>query len=195
MFIAVMFKQEKWSLAAFAVAVIAFAGVCTASLGGSAEKGDSLTGDFYVILVSCSLAFGTVYSHKSGKKYHPLTQTSLMGIFGLIFLLLFSVNDFINIDWKTVTNTDWLMMLYIGSFGGAVLFGAYFKSVELFGASATMVFIFLTIPTSAIINFIFLKQAPGVNQITGALIVLIGTGWSLHERSKQGKVIHMHHHF
>jgi len=194
MIFVVMFGQEEWSWSAFAGAVVALAGVVISSFGGKDDGTNSLLGDFYVLLSAISLALCTVITHKLGKKQDPVAQTSLMGFFGLIVFPPFSIKDMLTTHWSAITGTEWLMLIYIGLLGGVFVFAIYFKSVEIFAASSTTIFIFLAIPFGAILNFIFLHEIPTTIQIIGAVIVVAGAGWSIHARERHGGTIHSYGH-
>jgi len=194
MFFAVLFKQEKWSWDAFWGALVALCGVVISSFAGQSDASNSLTGDLFVLLASISIALGTVFAHKLGKKQDPFAQTAIMGFIGLLILIPLSIKDFKDVSFGSFNWIEWAMLLFIGIFGGAIAFGSYFKSVENFGASSTMTYIYFSVPIGVIMNYFFLGEIVTPVQAIGAVIVTSGALWSIHARTKQADVKAAHTH-
>lgn len=193
MIFAVIFKQESWNWSAFFGAIVAIIGVGISSASASGQGTGTIYGDVLVLIAAASLSLGTVIAHKIGTRHHPIALTSLLGFFGLVALLPFTIIDFINTPWFHLDWNKYSMLLFIGILGGALAFGAYFKCVELVGASAAVVYIFLNVPLSIFYSRVFLNENVHWLQIIGAIIVLAGAGWSVYARNKTAKQAINHH--
>jgi drug/metabolite transporter (DMT)-like permease len=193
MVFAVIFGQEKWNWAAFFGALVAIGGVAISTITASGQGTGTIYGDVLVLIAAASLSLGTVIAHKIGTRHHPVALTSLLGFFGLIALLPFTIIDFVDTPWFSLDWNKYSMLLFVGILGGALAFGAYFKCVELVGASASVVYIFLNVPLSIFYSKVFLNESVDLLQIIGAIIVLAGAGWSVYARNKAAKIEIKHH--
>lgn len=188
MIFAVIFKQEKWNWSSFFGAIVALIGVGVSTAAASGQGTGTIYGDILVLIAAASLSLGTVIAHKIGTRHHPIALTTLLGLFGLLALLPFTFMDFIETPWFDLDTNKYSMLLFIGILGGALAFGAYFKCVELVGASSSVVYLFLNVPLSIIYSVLFLNESIHMVQIIGALIVLAGAGWSVYARNKTAQV-------
>lgn len=187
MIFAVVFKQESWNWSAFFGALVAIGGVAISTVTAAGQGTGTIYGDVLVLIAAAALSLGTVIAHKIGTRHHPVALTSMLGFFGLVSLIPFTIIDFVNTPWFSLDGNKYSMLLFLGILGGALAFGAFFKCVELVGASASVVYLFLNVPLSIIYSKVFLNESVDMLQIVGAVIVLAGAGWTVYARTKAAK--------
>lgn len=187
MIFAVLFKIEKWNWSAFAGAMVAVVGVVISTVTASQHGSGNIEGDLLVLISAVAISLGTVFTNKIGHRHHPIALTAILGFFGLMSILPFTYFSIVDTSWGEISSNGYLMLVYIGVLGGAVAFASYIKCIEEVGASASMVYLFLSIPLSMLISeFILHKSVPGMH-ILGAVIVIVGATWSIVARAKAQK--------
>ncbi|HRE41864.1 MAG TPA: DMT family transporter [Ignavibacteria bacterium] len=193
MIFAVLFGLEKWNWSAFIGALVALSGVVICTTTAMSHGSGNLNGDILILISAIAISLGTVFTNKLGKRHHPFALTSILGFFGLLSILPFTYFNILDTSWGEISGNGYLMLIYIGVLGGAVAFGSYIKCIEIVGASAAMVYLFLGIPISILITIFILHKPVHLMQIVGAIIVIAGAGWSIYARKKSNSRIDNSH--
>jgi len=81
--------------------------------GGITLSYETLKGDFLVFLNSVSYALYLVKVKPLLKKYHPITVTKWIFIFGLVFLIPFGYNGVSTVNWVSFDNDVWMAFIYV----------------------------------------------------------------------------------
>lgn len=73
----------------------------------------TLVGDICIFLNAASYAIYLVIVKPLMKKYHPLTVIGACFNFGLVWVLLFGIQDFLAIPWQEIPTINYLNILYV----------------------------------------------------------------------------------
>jgi drug/metabolite transporter (DMT)-like permease len=176
--LAVLFKQERFRVVILMGTLIAFMGVGLVVLASPDAKFGSkeLLGDALLFASAFVWAMGTVISRPLVSKMDPIALATLAMPAGLVALLAFGGNDFLNTHWDRVTFTGWSMLIYFALFAGGIGFMGFYTGVRKVGAAGAMLYQYFVAPIAALSSLIFLGKGLVPLQLAG-LVVVIGGVW------------------
>lgn len=74
---------------------------------------DTITGDLMTLVNSFSWAVFVVMAKPYMQKYHTVTVMKWIFLFGFVYILPFSIRDFIKTDWNSFDNNTWLAIAFV----------------------------------------------------------------------------------
>lgn len=164
---------------------IAIAGIGAVFLilyGNKAVGNSSFLGNLFVFLNASCYGLYLVIAKKLMRKYNALTVVSWMFLFGLLFILPFTLNDLTNTNFKAFTTNTYLVIGFVVLFTTffAYLFNIY--ALNYVTPSVTSSYIYLQPVISfimvALYAYILMKddyaQDISVVKILSCLMVIIG---------------------
>ncbi len=155
---------------------------------GFSFNGETVLGDFFILINATSYAIYLVMVRPLMKKYHPLTVIKWVFAFGLIPVTLFGFKQFGEIQWQTFSAQTWLAVAFIVI---CVTFFAYLLNIIALRevhSSIVGAYIYLQPVLATLISI-----GLGKDQLTGTKIfsaILIFTGVYLVSFAGQIKMFH-----
>ncbi len=150
--------------------------------GNKTAGTSSLLGNVFVFLNAISYGLYLVLAKTLIKKYNPITVISWIFLFGFIYVIPFSLGDFINTNFEGFTTETYLAVGYVVLFTTffAYIFNVY--ALNILSPSVTSSYIYLQPVISflmvSVYAFILLKDkyAEDINiiKILSCLMVVIG---------------------
>lgn len=138
-------------------------------------------GDLWMIAAVCVWGVYSVCSKWAMKTTSPLMSNLYSGIFGLLVLLPFNMNDF------TISNVNHsfiLSLLYTGLISTVVCMVLWSIGIQKLGATTSGVFLNFNPIFTALLAFLFLGESISWTQGIGGLIVIIGCYLFSHFKTK-----------
>jgi len=126
---------------------------------------------YYLAIISAVFsAIAAIYEKKSMQKNQTATFCSIFAIFTLILVIPF----LFTIDFASLTSTTLFLILIKSLISGTAFFLIMysFRHLEL---SSALPLLILTPGAVAIFAFIFLKETLSLNQISGMLLLIVGS--------------------
>lgn len=168
--------------------IIALAGsvlvAANGSLEGLALNPLRLYGDFLVLLTGLAWAMYSTLVKTLIDRYPAAIVLAYTTLAGTLFLLPMSLVE-LPINFKTVTLSGWLNILYLGLFASALAYLFWNLALSRVPAVTAAVYIYLIPVLTAVISSVYYKQLPGLAVIAGGGTVLLGT--CLAGKSSAGK--------
>ncbi|BCB05206.1 DMT family transporter [Bacillus sp. KH172YL63] len=172
--ISFIFLKEKMNAYQFLSMLISLFGVMLVLSKGNPEMVYSLQfneGDLYMLAAVVMWGFYSVCSKWAMKTVTPMMSILYSGIFGLLFLLPFNLQDF------RVTDVDASFIqsiLYTGVISTVVCMVLWNVGVNKLGPSTSGLFLNFNPVFTALLAFIFLGENMTVLQAVGSVVVLAG---------------------
>ncbi|PJO42988.1 DMT family transporter [Lysinibacillus xylanilyticus] len=138
-------------------------------------------GDLWMLAAVCVWGIYSVCSKWAMKTTSPLMSNLYSGIFGLLVLLPFNLNDF------TISNVNHsfiLSLLYTGFISTVVCMVLWSIGIQKLGATTSGVFLNFNPIFTALLAFLFLGESISWTQGIGGLIVIMGCYLFSHFKNK-----------
>jgi len=150
------------------------AGVLILARGESAIGENILLGDILITINAISYAVYFLMAKPLMMKYGPLFVIRWVFSFGLLMMLPFCWNDFINTHWEGFNFKAWTALAFVvlGATFFAYLFTAY--ALHRLSPAATGSYIYVQPVFSAIISVIFLNEEPALYKLLAAALIFTG---------------------
>lgn len=131
-------------------------------------------GDELVILNAICYAFYFVLVKPLMLKYSPVHVIRWVFTIGLLFMLPYGYNSFLNTNWQSFQLADWLCFVFVIT--GATFFAYLFNifGVAVIGASATGAYIYTQPVFAAIIAMIFTGEKYDWIKLIAAVLIFGG---------------------
>lgn len=161
---------------------IAFAGIAvlTSEHGISAHSA-SLLGDAITMTGSLGFAMYAVLGKRVAGEYDALTMTAYNHFAGALIVLPLSVQQAWEFgrtqDWRAVPWEGWGAILYMGVFGSAVAYVAYYWLLRYLEASQLSAFTYLLPVLATILGILMLGERGSWMQVIGGTLALGGVYW------------------
>ena len=175
--LSVQFGQERLAAAAWAGVIISFIGIGLVVLGGArAVEFSSATvrGDLTMLGAALAWSIYTVGANPLIRHYGPLPVTAVTMWIGGAGLLLVSTPSLWQQNWRAVSTSAWLSLLYSGVFAIAVAYFLWYYSIRHIGNTRTAVYTNAIPIVALLIAWMALGEVPTWLQIVGAAGILGG---------------------
>jgi drug/metabolite transporter (DMT)-like permease len=127
-------------------------------------------------LVFFSVIMGALFTIISGflsRKITPLMISSLTSFFSALLFLPFMIIDLNKFNLFSISYKGFLLIIYYAIFVTVISFLLWFDSLKTISISTAGVFTSLIPLTSIVLGFVILKESLNLNQIIGAIFILI----------------------
>lgn len=172
--IAVIFGREVMDGRKLASVTLAFSGVAIAF--GPAAFGDASNGtwrgDIFMLMGVFCAALYSVFSRHSLQAHGPLFVTALAMMFGAAALLALSIATAGGPAWPDLSVTGWMILIFLGTFAGAVQFALFTWALRWLPPSTTVIYIALNPLTAMLLGALLLGEAVTLTLIAGLALVL-----------------------
>lgn len=149
--------------------VLVVAGGAGVELGGS-----SLEGDLLMAAAALGWAGYTVGSRDMIRKYGPLRTTTWTLAVGAVGLVLLGIPDLAALEYRSVSATAWVGVVYAGVFALSVAYLLWYRGVQRIGSSRTAAYSNLVPVVALLVAWGWLGEVPSVLQWVGAAVILGG---------------------
>ena len=148
--------------------------VLISSRRNTGKGSDVLLGDILIIINAVSYTIYFILVKPLMAKYNPVQVIRWIFTVGLVMVIPFGWNEFIEIEWKRFGFAEYVCigMIVIGGTFLAYLFNVY--GIKVLGASVAGSYIYLQPLFAAIIAIIFLKEHLEVYKIVAAILIFTG---------------------
>lgn len=143
--------------------------------GGRALAG---AGDLILLLAAACFSLYTVLVQPLARRYGPLIVLSYTLLFSAPPVLLFTLDDFLKVDLKSLPATAWIGLfwaLVISSFFGWLMW-TWVNTVR--GVARSAPFAYLMPPIAGLVAWLTLGEAFTWLKIAGAAITMAGVAWA-----------------
>ena len=174
--LATIFLNEKISVNKIAGIVLALAGAATLILFGKKFAADDTTvlGDTLIFINSLSFAIFIIIVKPMMVKYHAITITKWVFVFGSFMVLPFGYNEFAAIAWHTFDYKIWLCVLFVVIGVTFVAYALNIYALRELNASTVSAYIYLQPVFTTIIAWMVLKATPNLLHGVAAALIFIG---------------------
>jgi drug/metabolite transporter (DMT)-like permease len=147
-----------------------------------------LLGDIMVIINAISYAFYMVMVRPLMASYSAMHVLRWVFTFGTLFMLPFTLFDFIGTDWHSLAYTHWIALAFvaIGATCLAYLFNVY--GIAIIGSSATGSYIYTQPILAAIIAILFAGEHFSWIKAGAGLLIFIGVYLANFRKAVQEKI-------
>lgn len=153
------------ALAAAGCAVIGVA-------GGGSHTGSTVTGMLAVMLSTLTWAGVTVATRSIADRYDPWWLNTPGTVMGAVFILIIDIpglHEFASLSLKA-----WIAVIWLGSASSAFIYFAMARVMTVISATTTASISTVVTPTSVIVAWAILGNAPGPTEVIGGLVVIAG---------------------
>jgi drug/metabolite transporter (DMT)-like permease len=180
--IAIAFRQEAFSLGAFAGALLALGGV--ALVVGHAESGGPhrLEGDLLVLLSAVVWAFSIVLARPLVLRMDPVRALTLSMPGALLVLFPFGIRATLATDWAHLSQVSWLSFLHVSVLAGALGFIGFYRGLQAVGAAGAMLYQFFVPAFATLFAWLILRESLAIWQLVGFGVILAGVTFALRSR-------------
>lgn len=173
--VAYLFLNDKISKINGVGIFVSFIGVLIVVLGKDLQFNGSIKGILLLFGAVFSALGYSVVIVKLTNKYNSFTIISWQNIFGtLMFLPLFFIFDFNNLQVSNFTQSVVINMLYLSLLGSSVAYIFFTYSIKNIGITRANLFTNLIPPFTAVFAFFILKEELSLFKIGGILVVVAG---------------------
>ncbi|HYL62965.1 MAG TPA: EamA family transporter [Candidatus Methylomirabilis sp.] len=170
---------------------IAFVGIAVlASEHGISAHSASLLGDAITMTGSLGFAMYAVLGKRVAGEYDALTMTAYNHFAGALIILPLAVQQAwrfnMTQDWQAVPWKGWAAILYMGIFGSAVAYIAYYWLLRYLEASQLSAFTYLLPVLATLLGILTLGEKGSWTQVLGGTLALGGVYWIESGRESRG---------
>lgn len=188
-FFSFAFLKEKINGSQFLAMVLSFIGVFLVL-----SKGDWQllwhfqlnTGDLWMMAAVCVWGLYSVCSKWAMQTTSPLMATLYAGLFGVLILVPFTINDF---TFSEIDSTFILSLLYTGVISTVVCMVFWNIGVQQLGATTSGIFLNFNPIFTALLAFLFIGEQLSWLQGIGGIIVILGCYLFTHFKTKTPQAV------
>ncbi len=172
-----LFLHRKITLYQVLGIICALLGVTTVILDGNFLNLNEITltiGDFWMLCAAITFAIYAIAQKKLPANIPQMTSLSVMILLASLIFLPLAAYDFTDKTPENITKTDILILLILGIFNSGLAYFAWNKAIFLIGTIKTGTIYYLMPIFSAIEAHFFLGEQIFLNQVYGAILVLVG---------------------
>jgi drug/metabolite transporter (DMT)-like permease len=135
---------------------------------------NTFTGDVYICLNSLSYSIFIVIVKPLMTRYHPITVTKWVFLFGMAMVLPFGYSEFMEISWKTLPTSILAEILYVVI--GATFFGYLLNilALKILNASIVSIYIYIQPILAVVIAIGFGKDTLTIVSIIASILIFSG---------------------
>lgn len=172
--IAAIFLKEKVNLVMIAGIILSFIGVSFIVLKGNFAALDFNIGSLLMLVATTMWAIYSVLTKKALVRMNLFEAVSLVSLIGAVLFLPVAIifgdlKNFIHYPLK-----GWLSILYMAVFSTVFAFSAWYKSIEVIGASRSSVFVNLVPVFGVLTSVLFFNESFGLYEFIGGILVIGG---------------------
>lgn len=134
----------------------------------------SLQGDLLMVGAAVTWSLYTVGSRGLVKKYGSIPVTAWTLWIGCIGLVALGIPSLEELSFQTVPGLAWAGVAYAGILAIGLAYILWYRGVQKIGNSRTAAYSNLTPLIALIVAWAWLGEAPGILQVLGAIVVLVG---------------------
>jgi drug/metabolite transporter (DMT)-like permease len=188
--LAVLLRMERATWHKAVGLLIAFAGVTVLALEHTnAVRTASLLGDAITMTGSLGFAMYVVLGKRVAGEYDALTMTAYNHFAGALIVAPLAVRQAWRLadagSWRAVPWQGWAAILYMGAFGSAVAYLAYYWLLRYLEASQLSAFTYLLPVLATILGILTLGEKGSRMQVVGGGLALGGVYWI--ESGREGR--------
>src|SRR5690242_2081405 len=181
--LAVLLRLERATWHKAVGMTIAFSGIAVlASENGINSHSPSLLGDAITMTGSLGFAMYAVLGKRVSGQYDALTMTAYNHFAGALLLVPLALHQAhamtVEGKWQGVPWQAWAAVLYMGLFGSAVAYVAYYWLLRYLEASQLSAFTYLLPVLASILGILTLGEKGSWTQIFGGALALAGVYWT-----------------
>lgn len=181
--LAVLLRLERATWHKAVGMTIAFTGIAVlASENGINSHSPSLLGDAITMTGSLGFAMYAVLGKRVSGQYDALTMTAYNHFAGALLLVPLALHQAhamtVEGKWQGVPWQAWAAVLYMGLFGSAVAYVAYYWLLRYLEASQLSAFTYLLPILASILGILTLGEKGSWTQIFGGALALAGVYWT-----------------
>ncbi|EFI67980.1 DMT family transporter [Lysinibacillus sp. HST-98] len=144
------------------------------------------TGDLWMMAAVCVWGLYSVCSKWAMQTTSPLMATLYAGLFGVLILVPFTINDF---TFSEIDSTFILSLLYTGVISTVVCMVFWNIGVQQLGATTSGIFLNFNPIFTALLAFLFIGEQLSWLQGIGGIIVILGCYLFTHFKTKTPQAV------
>ena len=137
-------------------------------------RGSTLGGDLLLVGAAVTWSAYTVGSRGMVRKYGSLPVTAWTLWIGSLGLVILGAPSLLRTDVSEISPSAWLAVGYSGVLAIGLAYVLWYRGVQRIGNSRTAAYSNLTPIIALLVAWVWLGEVPGVLQIAGAAVVLVG---------------------
>jgi len=140
--------------------------------GGGSHTGSTFTGMLAVMLSTLTWAGVTVATRSIADRYDPWWLNTPGTVIGAVFILIIDIpglHEFASLSLKA-----WIAVIWLGSASSAFIYFAMARVMTVISATTTASISTVVTPTSVIVAWAILGNAPRLTEVLGGLVVIAG---------------------
>ena len=169
----VAFLHHRLSRAQVTGLALAAAGCAVIGIaGGGSHTGSTVTGMIAVMLSTLTWAGVTVATRSIAHRYDPWWLNTPGTVIGAVFIVIIDIpglHEFASMSLKA-----WIAVIWLGSASSAFIYFAMARVMTVISATTTASISTVVTPTSVIVAWVILGNAPTVTEVLGGLVVIAG---------------------
>jgi drug/metabolite transporter (DMT)-like permease len=166
--------HERVSPRHWAGALLSLAGIYLLAGRGANLSGSTLTGDLLCLAAVMCWSIYTVASRPLLSRLSPMTVTGYSMAIGTLLYIPFGITDLQQLDWRAVSLSSWLGLVFSGVFALYAAYLIWYTSVQRVGNVRTSVFSNLLPLLSMVIAALWLGERLTADALCGAATIFAG---------------------
>lgn len=183
-------KSEKFKIKYLYGFAVAFVGVVLVITNGAEFAGFSIEGDLLAILGTFAWAmYALLLKRIDTKKYHIITYTKKIMMYGIITLLPIALQQKVSISITDFSLLHTLLLLFLSVGASALCFILWNYAVDNLGVYKTSAYIYASPLVTLIAAYVVLKEPITMYAMIGAASIILGLYISEHKSIPKMKPI------
>lgn len=155
--------------------VLGFSGALFILAGkGFSFSGETVLGDFFILINATSYAIYLVIVRPLMQKYHPLTVVKWVFFFGLIPVFILGYGQFSVIQWATFSTATWLAVAFVVICTTFLAYLLNMLALREVNSSVVGAYIYLQPILATLISIALGKDALNFNKLVAAALIFSG---------------------
>jgi drug/metabolite transporter (DMT)-like permease len=181
-FLAVAFKQERFSWGVLVGGLVALCGTVLIVYLPTSTKENSLFSNLIVFLSALLWGYSVILMRPLLLKYSPLRVLTLSMTGALPVMLAYGLLPSLHQDWRAISAYNWVMFAHIAIISGVVAFLCFYQGVRQVGSTGATLYQFM-VPAAAMLSSILIEgYVPRTLQMVGFFVALAGVAYASRAR-------------
>jgi drug/metabolite transporter (DMT)-like permease len=181
-FLAVAFRQERFSWGVLAGGLVALAGTVLIVYIPSSGTPNNLLSNVIVFLSALLWGYSVILMRPLLMKYSPLRVLTLSMAGGLPVMAAYGFLPSLHEHWGAITPYGWLMFFHVAIVSGVVAFLCFYQGVRQVGSTGATLYQFM-VPAAALLSSVLIQgYVPRPLQLIGFIVVLAGVAYAARAR-------------
>ncbi len=175
--VAVLLRQERATLTLAAGSLLAVVGVIVVkgmAAGGLSFSREALLGDGIAALASVLFGIYPFTTARLAKTYSAMKVTFYTALFGTLFLAVYSMPEWLRVDWSSLPSSAWWSLVYAAYPVTAYSLAAWNFGIERLGAARVMPYMYLIPVTAILVAMVAIDEQMNGWQWAGSLMIVAG---------------------